>query len=106
MELLLTSARSLFALVLIVGWSLDWKGALALFVLFVGQLVGAVWRVRILRSPIAYVVVAIGLLMVDGARQADCCGYRPKSVALSGAGGRRARRRGSRFRWKPQLAGT
>jgi cation:H+ antiporter len=68
MELLLTSAQSLFALALIVALALDWKGALALFVLFVAQLV-APWEGAHLWFAIAYIVAAIGLLVVDGTRR-------------------------------------
>jgi cation:H+ antiporter len=69
MELFLTSAQSLFAIVLIVALALDWKGALALFVLFVGQLV-APWEGAHLWFAIAYIVLAIGLLVVDATRRA------------------------------------
>jgi cation:H+ antiporter len=69
MELFLTSAQSLFALVLIVALALDWKGALALFVLFVAQLV-APWEGAHLWFAIAYIVLAISLLVVDGTRRA------------------------------------
>jgi hypothetical protein len=68
MELFLTSAQSLFALVLIVALALDWKGALALFVLFVAQLV-APWEGAHLWFAIAYVVLAIAILVVDDTRR-------------------------------------
>src|SRR4051812_40010394 len=68
MELLLTSAQSLFAIVLIVALALDWRGAFALFVLFVAQLV-APWEGAHAWFAIAYVVVAICLLVVDGTRR-------------------------------------
>jgi len=68
LELFLTSAQSLFAVVLILNLALDWKGALALFVLFMGQLVlpfdGAhAW------FAIIYVALAIGLLVIDRSRR-------------------------------------
>ena len=69
MELFLTSAQSLFAVVLIVALALDWKGALALFVLFIGQLL-APWPGVDLAFAVAYIVVAIGLLLFDGTRRA------------------------------------
>ena len=69
MELFLTSAQSLFAVMLIVALALDWKGALALFVLFIGQLL-APWPGVDLGFAIAYIVLAIGLLVFDSARRA------------------------------------
>jgi cation:H+ antiporter len=68
MELFLTSAQSLFAVMLIVALALDWRGALALFVLFVLQLV-APWEGAHLWFAVAYVVLAIGLLLFDATRR-------------------------------------
>jgi cation:H+ antiporter len=68
MELFLTSAQSLFAVVLIVALALDWKGALALFALFIGQLL-APWPGVDLAFAVAYVVLAIALLVFDASRR-------------------------------------
>ncbi|MGE3270768.1 MAG: sodium:calcium antiporter [Chloroflexota bacterium] len=68
-ELFLTSAQSLFAVVLIVALMLDWKGALALFVLFFAQLL-APWDGAHLWFAFAYIAVAIVILLVDGSRRA------------------------------------
>jgi cation:H+ antiporter len=73
LELFLTGAQSLFAVVLILMLSLNWKGAIALFVLFLGQLLvpfeGAhFW------FAVAYVVLAIGLLVFDSGRRAALFG--------------------------------
>ena len=78
MELFLTSAQSLFAVVLIVALALDWKGALALFVLFIGQLL-APWHGVDLAFAVAYIVLAIGLLLFDGTpTRAPCCACPPR----------------------------
>lgn len=69
MEIFLTSAQSLFAVVLIVALALDWKAALALFVLFIGQLV-APWPGVDLAFAVLYIVVAIALLVCDANRRA------------------------------------
>jgi cation:H+ antiporter len=69
MELFLTSAQSLFAVVLIVALALDWRGALALFILFVLQLV-APWEGAHFWFAVAYVVLAIALLLFDANRRA------------------------------------
>jgi len=68
LELFLTGAQSLFAVVLILVLALNWKGAIALFGLFLGQLLvpfegGHLW------FAIAYIVLAIGLLVFDGERR-------------------------------------
>jgi cation:H+ antiporter len=68
MELFLTSAQSLFAVVLIVALALDWKGGLALFALFIAQLV-VPWEGAHLWFAIAYIVLAIVLLVVDPSRR-------------------------------------
>jgi cation:H+ antiporter len=68
-ELFLTSAQSLFAVALIVALMLDWKGALALFVLFLAQLF-APWDGSHLWFAFAYIVLAIGLILFDGNRRA------------------------------------
>ncbi|MCC6178946.1 MAG: sodium:calcium antiporter [Chloroflexi bacterium] len=67
-ELFLTSAQSLFAVVLIVGMALSWRGALALFVLFIGQLLSP-WEGAHWWFAIAYLVCAIGLLLLDASRR-------------------------------------
>jgi cation:H+ antiporter len=69
MELFLTGAQSLFAIVLILMLTLTWRGALALFVLFLGQLL-APWEGAHLGFAIAYIVLAIGLLVFDAERRA------------------------------------
>ena len=76
-EILLTAAQSLLAVVLLAGLRLNWKGALLLFVLFVGQLaapplLGAFFpqsasrwepgHIHLLFS-IVYLVVAAGILL-------------------------------------------
>ena len=63
-ELFLTSAQSLFAVALIVALMLDWKGALALFVLFFAQLL-APWDGAHLWFAFAYIAVAILILVMD-----------------------------------------
>jgi cation:H+ antiporter len=68
MEIFLTSTQSLFAIMLVVALVLSWKGALALFVLFIAQLV-APWEGAHLWFAVAYVVGAIGLLLFDGTRR-------------------------------------
>lgn len=84
LELFLTSAQSLFAVVLIVSLALDWRGAVALFVLFIGQLLTP-WEGAHLAFAIVYVVVAIGLLLVDGHRRAALLRLpREARMALSG----------------------
>jgi cation:H+ antiporter len=85
MELFLTSAQSLFAIALIVALALDWKGALALFVLFVAQLV-APWEGAHLWFAIAYIVVAIALFLFDGARRSALLRLPSEArLALSGS---------------------
>jgi cation:H+ antiporter len=69
MELFLTGAQSLFAVVLIIVLSLDWKGALALFVLFMGQLLSPAEGVHLWFAG-AYIVLAIFLLVFDSQRRA------------------------------------
>jgi cation:H+ antiporter len=69
MELFLTGAQSMFAVVLILMLTLNWKGALALFVLFMGQLL-APWEGAHLWFAVAYIVLAIGLLVFDAERRA------------------------------------
>jgi cation:H+ antiporter len=68
-ELFLTSAQSLFAVALIVALMLDWKGALALFVLFFAQLL-APWDGAHLWFAFAYIAVAIVILLADSSRRA------------------------------------
>jgi cation:H+ antiporter len=85
MELFLTGAQSLFAVVLIVALALDWKGALALFVLFIGQLL-APWPGVDLAFAIAYIMVAIGLLLFDSTRRAALLRLPAETkLALSGS---------------------
>jgi cation:H+ antiporter len=68
MELFLTSAQSLFAVALIVALVLNWKGGLALFVLFMAQLL-APWEGAHFWFAVAYVVLGIALFLLDGARR-------------------------------------
>lgn len=85
LELFLTSAQSLFAVVLIMGLVLDWKGGLALFVLFLGQLLSP-WEGAHLAFAIAYVVLAIVILLVDANRRAALFRLpREARMALSGS---------------------
>ena len=84
MELFLTSAQSLFAVVLIVALALDWKGALALFVLFLGQLVSP-WPGTELWFAVAYIVFAIGLVLFDANRRAGFLRL-PRETRLALAG--------------------
>jgi cation:H+ antiporter len=85
MELFLTSAQSLFAVTLIVALALDWKGALALFVLFLGQLL-APWPGVDLAFAISYIVLAIGLLLFDANRRAGLLRLPSETkLALSGS---------------------
>jgi len=85
MELFLTSAQSLFAIVLIVMLALNWKGALALFVLFIAQIV-APWEGAHLWFAVAYIVMAIGLVLVDSGRRAALLGLpAAMKMALSGS---------------------
>ena len=67
-ELFLTSAQSLFAVVLIVALMLDWKGALALFVLFFAQLL-APWDGAHLWFAFGYIALAIVILLMDANRR-------------------------------------
>ena len=84
-ELFLTSAQLLFAVVLIVALTLDWKGALALFVLFFGQLL-APWPGVDLAFAIAYIAVAVGLLLLDSSRRAALLRLPAETkLALSGS---------------------
>jgi cation:H+ antiporter len=85
MELFLTSAQSLFAVTLIVALALDWKGALALFVLFLGQLL-APWPGVDLAFAISYIELAIGLLLFDANRRAGLLRLPSETkLALSGS---------------------
>jgi cation:H+ antiporter len=85
MELFLTSAQSLFAVVLIVALALDWRGALALFILFVLQLV-APWEGAHFWFAVAYIVLAIGLLVFDANRRAALLRLPSETLlALSGS---------------------
>jgi cation:H+ antiporter len=85
MELFLTSAQSLFAISLIVALALNWKGGLALFVLFAAQLV-APWEGSHLWFAIAYIVVAVGLFLFDGARRSALLRLPSEAwLALSGS---------------------
>jgi cation:H+ antiporter len=85
MELFLTSAQSLFAVMLIVALALDWKGALALFVLFLGQLLSP-WEGAHLWFAIAYIVLAIGLILFDANRRAALLRLPAETrLALSGS---------------------
>jgi len=68
MEIFLTGTQSLFAIILVVALVLDWKAALVLFALFLAQLV-APWEGAHLWFAIAYVVVAISLVVCDGTRR-------------------------------------
>ena len=68
-ELFLTSAQSLFAVVLIVGLSLSLRGGAALFVLFVAQLF-TTWEPARWGFAVAYIVLALGLLAFDQSRRA------------------------------------
>ncbi len=68
MELFLTGAQSLFAVVLILMLTLTWKGALALFVLFLGQLLTP-WEGAHVGFAVAYIVLAIALLVFDAERR-------------------------------------
>jgi cation:H+ antiporter len=67
-ELFLTSAQSLFAVVLIVALVLDWKGAMALFVLFFAQLL-APWDGAHLWFAFGYIALAIVILLMDANRR-------------------------------------
>jgi cation:H+ antiporter len=67
-ELFLTSAQSLFAIVLIVGLSLSLRGGLALFVLFLAQLF-ITWEPARWAFAFAYIVLALGLLAFDASRR-------------------------------------
>jgi len=85
MELFLTSAQSLFAVVLIVALALDWRGALALFVLFILQLV-APWEGAHFWFAVAYVILAIAMLLFDASRRAAFLRLPSETrVALSGS---------------------
>ncbi|MCC7369687.1 MAG: sodium:calcium antiporter [Chloroflexi bacterium] len=72
-ELFLTSAQSLFAVVLILALVLDWKGAIALFVLFFLQLV-APWDGAHLWFAFAYIGLALAIVLADGRRRAALIG--------------------------------
>ena len=68
-ELFLTSAQSLFAVVLIVGLTLSLRGGLALFVLFIGQLF-ITWEPARWAFAFAYITLALGILAFDASRRA------------------------------------
>ena len=85
MELFLTSAQSLFAISLIVALALDLKGAAALFVLFVAQLL-APWEGAHFWFAVAYVVLGIGLFLFDGTRRSALLRLPSETrLALSGS---------------------
>jgi cation:H+ antiporter len=68
-ELFLTSAQSLFAVVLILGLSLNLRGGIALFVLFIAQLF-TTWEPARWAFAFGYVILAIGILAFDASRRA------------------------------------
>ncbi len=68
-ELFLTSAQSLFAVVLIVTLSLTIRGGLALFVLFAAQLF-ITWEPARWAFAFAYVILALAILAFDASRRA------------------------------------
>ena len=68
-ELFLTSAQSLFAVVLIVALTLSVRGGLALFVLFIGQLF-ITWEPARWAFAFAYIILALGILAFDASRRA------------------------------------
>lgn len=85
MELFLTSAQSLFAIALIVALALDLKGAAALFVLFVAQLL-APWEGAHFWFAVAYVILGIALFLFDGARRSALLRLPSETrLALSGS---------------------
>ena len=83
MEVFLTAAQSLFAIVLILRLSISVRGALALFVLFTAQLVlqliGEVFASLAflgsnesrLAFSVLYVVLSVGILAIDRRRMAE-----------------------------------
>ncbi|MFN8635299.1 MAG: sodium:calcium antiporter [Chloroflexota bacterium] len=85
MELFLTSAQSLFAVVLIVALALSWRSAIALFVLFLGQLL-IPWEGAHLWFAVAYIVAAIGLLLFDGTRRTAMLGLPAETKLALGSG--------------------
>ena len=68
-ELFLTSAQSLFAVVLIVALRLTVRGGLALFVLFLAQLF-ITWEPARWAFAFAYIILALGILAFDASRRA------------------------------------
>jgi cation:H+ antiporter len=65
-EVLLTAAQSAFAIVLLAGFSLSYWGALALLAFFLVQLILPETR---LFFSVAYVVMAVGLAVIDPGRR-------------------------------------